>query len=163
MTRLACLSALTALLAAASTLYTTPARAASIVPPTYSQAVTQICAHALLFEKSHSIGSRTGALEVAADIRASSRTRLARVAALPAGPAQRAAIARWLVLEQRLADAYALDYVRIYNVIAEPRASSAQEIRAARRLANLVHDPDQLRLAAARLEQELGVPDCTGG
>jgi hypothetical protein len=56
-----------------------------------------------------------------------------------------------------------LDYVRIYDLIAEPRTTPAQRTRAARRLASLVDAPDRLRRVAARLELQLQVPDCTGG
>ena len=55
---------------------------AAFTPAAYSRAVTGVCAHALLFEGTHAIGTREGALEVADDIRASSRRRLALVAAL---------------------------------------------------------------------------------
>jgi hypothetical protein len=160
--RLAWLLSLVALLAAAATWPVTATRAATIESTTYSRAVTKICAHALLFEQAHSTGTRAGALAVAADIRASTQRRIAHVVAIPARPELRATIGRWIVVEKRLADLYALDYVRIYDVIAAPR-TSAQDAAAARRLASLVHGPDGLRRTAGRLELELGVPDCTGG
>jgi hypothetical protein len=69
---------------------------------------------------------------------------------------------RWQALEQRLADAYALNYVRIYDLIAAPRSPQA-EPRVARRLARLMRAPERLRMAAARAERQLQVPDCTGG
>jgi hypothetical protein len=40
-----------------------------ITPAAYSRAVFQICANALLFEGSHSLGTREGTLAAAADIR----------------------------------------------------------------------------------------------
>lgn len=160
--RLACLVSLVGLLAGAAASSVTAARAATIESKTYSRAVTKICAHALLFEQSHSTGTRAGALAVAADIRASTQRRIVRVDGVPARPELRATIGRWIVVEQRLADMYALDYVRIYDVIAAPR-TVAQDAATARRLARLVHGPDGLRWAAGRLELELGVPDCTGG
>jgi hypothetical protein len=138
----------------------TPAAAG---PAAYSRAVTRVCANARLFEQSHSIGTRTGALAVADDIRATSARRLALVAALPAFPAQRAAVVRWLALERQIANAYALNYVQIYDLIAAPRTSGQEVQAAARRLASLMHAPDRLNGAAARLEQQLRVPDCTGG
>lgn len=128
----------------------------------YSRAVVQVCAHSLLFEQPHSISTRAGALAVAADIRASTQRRLVVVATVPTPPAQRATVVRWLALESRLADAYALNYVRIYDLIAAPRAPQ-HDRRAARRLANLIQPPGRLRQAAEGLEQRLGVPDCTGG
>jgi hypothetical protein len=128
----------------------------------YSRAVRQICADAVLFEQSHRIGTRTGALAVAGDIRASSRRRLALVATVQPAPGQEAMAVRWLALEQRLAEAYALNYVRIYDLIAAPRSPQA-EPRVARRLARLMRAPERLRMAAARAERQLQVPDCTGG
>lgn len=128
----------------------------------YSRAVAQVCTHALLFEQPHSISTRAGALAVAADIRASTQRRLVVVATVPTPPAQRVAVVRWLALESRLADAYARDYVRIYDLIAAPRAPQ-HDRRAARRLATLMRPPGWLRHAAEGLERRLGVPDCTGG
>ena len=134
---------------------------AVVTAATYSSAVGQLCANAVLFEQPHSIATRAGALAVAGDIRASSRRRLALVATVQAAPGQGATVVRWLALEQRLADAYALNYVRIYDLIAAPRAQG--ETRAARRLASLMHAPDRLRMAAVRAGRQLRVPDCTGG
>jgi hypothetical protein len=157
-------SSLTALLAAAAVAAAAQGtNAATLTPATYALAVRQICAHAMLFERSHPIGTRAGALELAADIRASTRRRLARIAALPAPRSEHRPIARWVAVERQLAATYALDYVRIYDLIAEPRTTPAQRTRAARRLALLVHDADRLRRIAARRESQLQVPDCTGG
>jgi hypothetical protein len=131
-------------------------------PAAYSRVVTRICGSARLFEQSHAIGTREGALAVADDIRATTGHRLALVAALPALAAQRAAVARWLALEQQLASAYALGYVQVYDLVAAPR-SAGQDTAAARRLATIMHAPDRLKRAAAGLERQLHVPDCTGG
>jgi hypothetical protein len=48
----------------------------------WSHAVTRICAHALLFEGRHEIGTLAGAIAVSRDIRSSTRRRLAKVAHL---------------------------------------------------------------------------------
>ncbi len=133
---------------------------AATTPAAYSRAVGHICAHASLFAHTHSIDTRTGALAVAGDIRASTQRRLVWVAALPVSPTQQPAVVRWLALERHLADAYARNYVGIYDLLAQ--RTSQQDIGAARRLASLMRAPDRLRRAAARLEQQLRVPDCTG-
>jgi hypothetical protein len=128
----------------------------------YSLAVARICAGALLFEKTHAIGTRAGALAVARDIRASTRRRLRRVAEVPAPPSLRRPIARWLSLQRRLAASYADNWVRIYETIDAARTPK-QHAELARRLEKLVHAPDALRRAAGRLELKLNLPDCTGG
>src|SRR6185312_15256010 len=69
---------------------------------TYSRAVGQICAGAVLFEQPHRIGTRAGALAVASDIRATSRRRLALVATVQPAPRQEAMAVRWQAVEQRL-------------------------------------------------------------
>jgi hypothetical protein len=141
-----------------------PARASTAASSgAYVRGVTQVCADALLFEGSHPIGTRAGALAVARDIRSSSRRRLALVAAVPAPAWERRPAARWILLEHRLADSYALNYVRIYDLIAAPRTTPNDTRRAARLLAKLLHAPDSIRKSAARLEQRMGLPDCTGG
>ena len=134
----------------------------ALSPAAYSRAVTGICAHALLFEGTHAIGTRAGALEVADDIRASSRRRLALVAALSTPVAETSVITRWLALEQRLADLYAATYVSIYDLIATPWTPEQAAV-APGLLATLIHAPDVLRQAAASLEARLHVPDCIGG
>ncbi len=153
-------SSLCALVAAPGVALAGPAPVATTAA--YSRAVTGICAHALLFEGRHAIGTRAGAVAVARDIRASTRRRLELVAALPTSPAQRSRVAPWLALERRLADVYASSYLRIYDVIAAAR-TPVQRARAPRILERLVHAPDRLRQAAARLGQRLRLPDCTGG
>jgi hypothetical protein len=138
----------------------TPATAAPIgvTHGAYSRAVTQICAHALLFERQHAIGTRAGALSVALDIRSSTRRRLVRVGSLLTPADERRTVRRWLVLERRLADAYAADYVGIFDLIDAPVTPARSRL-----VARLLHAPDPIRLAAARLEQRLQVPGCTGG
>ena len=85
--------------AAIVALTTAPPAAASTA---WSRGVTNICAHALLFEGSHEIGTRAGAVAVAQDIRASTERRLARIATLPVPQAQRTLTVRWLAVESRL-------------------------------------------------------------
>ncbi len=153
---------LTAVIATGITTAAAPAGAAVTTPTAYSRAVTQICAHALLFEQSHEIGTRSGALELADDIRASGEHRLAQVAALPAPPVQRRLLDHWITLEHRLTETYATTYVRIYDLVAEERTTAEQRTEAAVRLARLMHAPDRLRRAAADLGRRLQLPDCTG-
>jgi hypothetical protein len=128
----------------------------------YSRAVTQICSGALLFEGSHAIGTRAGALAVAHDIRASSRRRLRRVDALSVPRGLEGLVESWITLERRLADVYAESWVAIFDVIAATH-TAAQRARAPRLLRRLLRAPDRLRLAAARIELTLHVPDCSGG
>jgi hypothetical protein len=132
-------------------------------PTAYSRVITQMCAHASLFEQTHAIGTRAGALELAGDIRASADRRYARVAAVGAPWGEQHRVGRSLVLERNLTEAYARNYVRIYDLIAEPRTTPEQTTRAARGLAGLMRAPDRVRRAAARLERQLRVPDCSGG
>jgi hypothetical protein len=124
--------------------------------------VTGICAHALLFEGRHEIGTRAGAIAVARDIRASTGRRLRRIRALPMRPPQQRLSARWLRLEQRLAGVYASSYVRIYDAIAAAK-TPRQRARMPRILGRSLHAPDALRDTTIRIEQRLHVPDCTGG
>ena len=146
-----------ALAATASPSAATPADAAS-----WSDGVTQICAHALLFEGQHEIGTRAGAIAVARDIRASTARRLDRIRALQVPPPQPDLSLHWLDLEQRLADAYASSYVRIYNAIVAA-VTRKQRARLPRVLDRLVHAPDALRDTATSLGGRLHVSDCTGG
>jgi hypothetical protein len=131
-------------------------------PASWSDGVTQICAHALLFEGRHEIGTRAGAMAVARDIRASTGRRLDRIRALDAPPSQPEVATQWLDLEQRLADAYAISYLRIYDAIAAA-VTPRQRARLPRVLERLVHAPDALRSTAATVGARLRVPDCTGG
>jgi hypothetical protein len=151
------------LLAAEAIACAVPAGAAATTPAAYVRAVTQICAHARLFEGTYAVGTRAGALQLGRDIRDSTQRRLARVAGLSAPRSEQEPVTRWLALEQHLAEAYALAYVRIYDLIAEPRTTAGQSARAALRLARLPHAPDRLRRVATVLERRLRVPDCTGG
>jgi hypothetical protein len=135
---------------------------ASAEPASWSDGVTQICAHALLFEGRHEIGTRAGAIAVARDIRASTARRLDRIRALEVPPPQPELSIQWLDLEQRLAAVYASSYVRIYDAIAAA-VTRKQRARLPRVLDRLVQAPDALRATTADLEQQLHVPDCTGG
>jgi len=129
---------------------------------TWSDAVTGICAHALLFEGSHEIGTHAGAVAVAHDIRASTGRRVRRIRALPVAPPNPGLASRWLVLEQRLAALYATSYVRIFDAIdAVETPSQRAELPAI--LRRLLDAPDPLRAKAGRLELRLRAPDCTGG
>jgi hypothetical protein len=131
-------------------------------PASWSDGVTQICAHALLFEGQHEIGTRAGAIAVASDIRASTARRLDRIRALQVPPPQPGLSTQWLDLEQQLADMYASSYVRIYDAIAAA-VTPKQLARLPRVLDRLVHAPDALRGKTAILGGRLQVPDCTGG
>jgi hypothetical protein len=136
--------------------------AATLSAAAYSAAVARICAGALLFDGAHQMGTRADALAVARDIRVSSARRLARVAALAVPPELRATASRWIASQRRLAADYALAWVRIYDTIDAAR-TPPQRATLAQHLHRLVHLTDPLRLVAGRLEQELNVPDCTGG
>ena len=149
----------------ASTLAATPGRAGrteTSPAAEYSAAVTQICAGALLFDGTHQMSTRSGALEIAADIRASTARRLARVTALSVPPGLEPISSRWISSQRRLAALYARTWVRIYDTIDGAR-TPAQRATLAERLEKLVGAPDRLRPAAGRLELKLHVPDCTGG
>ena len=128
---------------------------------TWSRAVTRICAGALLFEHRHEIGTRSGALAVARDIRLSTRRRLVRISALSVS-ARPPLATNWLGVERRLALAYARSYVRIFQEI-DAAHTPAQRERLPRLLGRLLHAPDRLGDEAIRLQVALGVPDCTGG
>jgi hypothetical protein len=128
----------------------------------YSLAVMDICGGALLFDHAHHMGTRADALAVARDIRASTARRLARVTALFAPRELQRTSSRWIASQRRLAASYARIWVRIYDTI-DAVHTPAQRESLAERLHQLVHAPDRLKLAAAQLELELDVPDCTGG
>src|SRR5262245_28476786 len=104
-------TAVTVLLATSVAAHSTPSTAPAR-PSSWSRAVSDICAHALLFEGSYEIGTREGAVAVANDIRASTSRRLQRIRALNAVPPQPQLSNRWLRLERRLAALYASSYVR---------------------------------------------------
>lgn len=69
---------------------------------------------------------------------------------------------RWLPLERRLAGVYARSYLRIYDAIAAAE-TPRQRAQMPRILGRLLHAPDAVRAKTANLEQQLHVPDCTGG
>jgi hypothetical protein len=148
----------------ASALAATMGRAAAASSPAaeYSAAVVQICAGSLLFDGAHPMGTRADALSIAADIRASTAQRLARVAAVPVPPELANTNSRWILSQRQLASLFAREWVRIYDTIAAAH-TPAQRATLAERVEKLVHAPDPLRLAAGRLELALHVPDCTGG
>jgi hypothetical protein len=157
------LSVIVGTVLASAALVAPPGQAASADSTTdYSRGVWRICAGALLFDHAHHIGTRTDALSVARDIRASTARRLARVTAVPVPPELRRLSRRWISSQRRLAASYARTWVRMYDTIDAAR-TPAQRATLAERLERLVHVPDPLRLAAGRLELELHVPDCTGG
>jgi hypothetical protein len=128
----------------------------------YSLAVTYICGGALLFDHAHHMGTRADALAVARDIRASTARRLTRVTALSVPRELQRTSSRWIASQRRLAVSYARIWVRIYDTI-DAVHTPAQRDALADRVHQLVHAPDRLKLAAAQLELELHVPDCTGG
>jgi hypothetical protein len=117
---------------------------------------------ALLFDGSHEMGTRADALAIARDIRASTTRRLARVTALSVPPELERIVSRWISSQRRLASFYARTWVRIFDAVDAAR-TQAQLATLPARLEKLVHAPDQLKVAAGRLELELHVPDCTGG
>jgi hypothetical protein len=134
----------------------------------YSAAVTRICAGALLFDGLHQMGTRSDALSIAHDIRASTARRLTRVADLSIPPELNRISRRWISSQHRLAALYARTWVSTFDAIdaieeIDAARTPPQRAALAERLEDLVHAPDALRLAAGRLEVELHVPDCTGG
>jgi hypothetical protein len=147
---------------ATSVAVSTPSVADAGPSAPWSRAVTGICAHALLFEGRHEIGTRPGAVAVARDIRASTARRVRSIRALPVRPSRQRLAGRWLRLERRLAGVYASSYVRIYDAVAAAKTPS-QRARLPRLLHRLLHTPDGIRRQAAGVGQRLRVPDCTGG
>jgi hypothetical protein len=131
-------------------------------PERYSQAVTRICAGALLFRGRHRIGTRAGAIEVSNDIRATGKRRLDRVDALPK-PRQTAQLAvRWISLERRLVAVYAWAYLQIWHTI-EHATTPRLRAELPTALRHLIDAPNGLQRHAAELGRRLQVPDCTGG
>ncbi len=128
----------------------------------FSERVGHICAGAVLFEDSHTIGTRAGAVAVSRDIRETGTRRLRRVAAVPEPKSQAATIRRWLLVERRLVAVYARDYLLIWDLIEEWNSPAARA-RIPARLHALTHDPDALKRQADAYERRLSVPDCTGG
>jgi hypothetical protein len=155
--------ALATLLAGSVALTGTPLPSAPVQTSAgYSRAVTQICAGALLFEGRHRIGTRAGAIAVSRDIRATGSRRLDRVDAVlkPASTAELAE--RWIAVERHLVQTYASTYLQIWYAI-ENADSPHKHARLPALLRTLISRPDGLQGQAARLAQELYVPDCTGG
>jgi hypothetical protein len=131
-------------------------------PAAYSARVTQICSGAKLFEGTHSIGTRAGAIAVAHDIRTSGGKRLSRADAVPKPLRTQRLAERWIRLERRLIDQYANDYLRIWYAI-ERAQSPEQRARLPAVLRGFIDQPHRLERRAAALAAALDVPDCTGG
>jgi hypothetical protein len=129
---------------------------------TFSSQVSEICASAVLFEGTHEVGTREGAVAVSNDILDTGTRRLDRVAAVPSPESQTATIGRWLEVERRLVAAYARDYLLIWDAIEEDYDQEQQALLPAR-IQALVRDPDALKRKAGVYELRLGLPDCTGG
>ena len=108
------------------------------------------------------MGTRPDALSIADDIRASTAQRLDRITALPVPAELQNLNNRWLDSQRRLAALYATTWVRIYDTI-DATHTPAQRATLPTRLEKLIHAPDTLKRAAALLELNLHVPDCTGG
>ena len=154
-------TALAAASADAISAHASGSAAESTSPAGYSAAVTRICAHALLFDHPHHMGTRADALEVASDIRDSTARRLSQVVAIPAPRKLRRISRRWIASQRRLAASFARAWVQIYDAI-EAVKTPAEKAALPHRLHELVHASDPLRFAAGRLELKLHVPDCTG-
>jgi hypothetical protein len=140
----------------------TPVASPAATPTDYVGAITKICSRALLFEDSHGLGTRADARAIARDIRASTGRRLDRVAAVRVPRSRIRLVERWIALERRLADAYADSWVGIFDAI-DATYDARRPARLPALLRRRLHAPDRVRLAAARLERVLQVPDCTGG
>jgi hypothetical protein len=124
--------------------------------------VARVCTGALLFEGRHSIGTARGAVAVARDIRASTARRLARIEELRAHPDRPLLASRWTRAEHRLSELYARNYLGIWRAIANAN-SRAERARLPRILTQMLNRPDRASARARLLEEQLGVPDCTGG
>jgi hypothetical protein len=138
---------------------------AAAPPPTpagYSQAVTQICRGALLFDGTHPLGTRAGAIAVSNDIRATGGLRLRRVDALPKPPETALLAARWVATERRLVKTYAWAYLQIWHQIENAR-TPRQRAKLPAAVHAVTRKSDTLQHEAALLERALNVPDCTGG
>jgi hypothetical protein len=128
----------------------------------FTHQVTDICAGARLFDGQHQIGTRAGAVAVSRDILRTGTRRLWRVGGLPEPASEVAAIRAWLATERLLVDAYARDYLLIWDAI-EVANTPAQLAALPAEVDALVHQPDRLKRRADALEQRIDVPDCTGG
>ncbi len=109
-----------------------------------SAAVTRVGAGALLFDNAHQMGTRSDALSIADDIRASTARRLDRVTAVSVPPELRNLNNRWIDSQRRLAALYATTWVRIYDTI-DATHTPAQRTALPKRLEKLVHAPDTLK------------------
>jgi hypothetical protein len=128
----------------------------------YARAVSRVCAGALLFEHAHAIGTDAGARAAARDIRRSAKRRLDRVAAIPRPRRLAHLAARWISLQRRLDESYAVNWLRIhYAIDAAPTPAGRKALPG--RLERYLRAPDRLRHASGLLELALAVPDCTGG
>jgi hypothetical protein len=152
-----------AVMLAGAALQAGSAHASPTTPAEYSLAVKHICAGALLFGRSHRIGTRAGAVAVSRDIRVTGGRRLRRVDAVPKPPGTAPLAARWVAIEQRLVATYATTYLQIWDTIESAYSSRRKHAQLADVMYALVHRPDALQRRAAALGQRLGVPDCTGG
>ena len=128
----------------------------------FADRVTSICSGARLFESSHQIGTREGAIAVSRDIRETGTRRLRRVATVPEPNAQSSLVRRWLNVERSLIAIYARNYLLIWDAI-EQANSPAQRASLPTRLHALLHESDALKRQADIYEGLLRVPDCTGG
>jgi hypothetical protein len=128
----------------------------------YSHAVAETCAGALLFEGSHQIGTRAGAVAVSRDIRRTGTERLRRVDAIPRPAATARSLERWLGLERRLVGLYSTNYLRIWNAI-ERADTRREQAELPRVLQPLIDEPYPLQRRVTVLELALRLPDCTGG
>jgi hypothetical protein len=132
-------------------------------PPTgYSARLMHICAGAVLFEGTHSIGTRAGAIAVARDISTSGNRRLNRADAVPKPLGVLPLANRWIAIERRLTEMYANNYLRIWYAI-ERAHTPAQRAELPSALRALINEPRPLERQASALETTLNVPDCTGG
>lgn len=140
----------------------TPSTGTSATRAAYSNSVTHICAGALLFAGAHEIGTRSGAIAVSRDIRATGTQRMRRVEAVPNPALLTRVVASWVALERRLVTMYATNYLRIWNEIEQANTARERATLPAR-LVPLIREPDALQQRARVLEHTLGVPDYTGG
>jgi hypothetical protein len=152
------------LLAGASVLAyaTATAGAVTTTPRAYSQAVVRVCAGALLFDGSHAIGTRVGAIAVSQDIRRTGSRRLRRVDAIPKPPSEATVAESWIAVERQLVEFYAATYLRVWYAI-ERATTPRQRAALPGELQALINLARPLEHTAWQFEQRLSVPDCTGG
>src|SRR5262249_26030680 len=148
-----------AVLLAGAALQAGSAVASPTTPVEYSLAVKHVCAGALLFDRSHRIGTRAGAVALSRDIRITGGRRLRRGDAVPKPRGTAVLAGRWIAIEQRLVETYASTYLQIWDAIESGYSSPRKHARLAAVLHALMHRPDALELRAAALGQRLNVPD----